>query len=118
MNLSPPLGEQRRGEQCPDSPELARRLEMVPSPGLIDVFYGSDGADGFFRLLIMLCGTKRDESMPSSCSLVTLDIEQDPFMPTVYRTALIITLEEFFGRVQIFGDTLTLAKYCQKELHQ
>jgi hypothetical protein len=36
-------------------------------------------------------------------------------MATVYRTGLIIALEEFFGRVQIFGDELTLAKYCQKE---
>jgi hypothetical protein len=44
-----------------------------------------------------------------------LDIAQDPFMATVYRTALIIALEEFFGRVQSFGDTLALAKYCQKE---
>jgi hypothetical protein len=34
-------------------------------------------------------------------------------MANVYRTGLIIALEEFFGRVQIFGDTLTLAKYCQ-----
>jgi hypothetical protein len=24
-------------------------------------------------------------------------------------------LEEFFGWVQIFGNALTLAKYCQKE---
>ena len=44
-----------------------------------------------------------------------LDIAQDPFMAVVYRTALIIALEEFFGCVQIFGDELTLAKYCQKE---
>jgi hypothetical protein len=36
-------------------------------------------------------------------------------MAAVYRTALIVALEEFFGRVQIFGDALTLAKYCQKE---
>jgi hypothetical protein len=28
---------------------------------------------------------------------------------------LIVALEEFFGRVQIFGNELTLAKYCQKE---
>jgi hypothetical protein len=35
-------------------------------------------------------------------------------MATFYRTALIVALEEFFGRVQIFGDMLTLAKYCQK----
>jgi hypothetical protein len=27
----------------------------------------------------------------------------------------LIRPEEFFGRVQIFGDTLTLAKYCAKE---
>jgi hypothetical protein len=36
-------------------------------------------------------------------------------MADVCRTGLIIALEEFFGRVQIFGDRLTLAKYCQKE---
>ena len=28
---------------------------------------------------------------------------------------MIVALEEFFGRVQIFGNELTLAKYCQKE---
>jgi hypothetical protein len=44
-----------------------------------------------------------------------LDIAQDPFMANVYRTALIVALEEFFGRAQIFGDDLTLAKYCAKE---
>jgi hypothetical protein len=38
-----------------------------------------------------------------------LDIAQDPFMATVYRTALIVALEEFFGA------DLALAKYCQKE---
>ena len=42
-------------------------------------------------------------------SFVMLDIAQDPFMATVYRTALIVALKEFFGRVQIFGDPLTLA---------
>jgi hypothetical protein len=50
-----------------------------------------------------------------SPSFVMLDIAQDPFMATVYRTGLIIALEEFFGRVRIFGSELTLAKYCQKE---
>jgi hypothetical protein len=49
-----------------------------------------------------------------STSYLTLDIGQDPFMAAVYRTALIIALEEFFGRVQIFSDELTLAKYCQE----
>jgi hypothetical protein len=50
-----------------------------------------------------------------STSYVVLDIGQDPFMAIVYRTGLIIALEEFFGRVQIFGSELTPAKYCQKE---
>jgi hypothetical protein len=36
-------------------------------------------------------------------------------MATVYWTALIIGLKECFGRVQIFGDLLTLAKCCQNE---
>jgi len=44
-----------------------------------------------------------------------LDVAQDPFIAAVHRTGLIIAFEEFFGRVQIFGDTLMLAKYCQKE---
>jgi hypothetical protein len=48
-------------------------------------------------------------------SHLMLDIAQDPFMAVVYRTALIIALEEFFGCVQIFGDELTPAKYGQKE---
>jgi hypothetical protein len=36
-------------------------------------------------------------------------------MAAVYGTALIVVLEEFFGRVQIFAKDLKLAKYCQKE---
>jgi hypothetical protein len=36
-------------------------------------------------------------------------------MANVLRTGLIIALEDFFGRVQVFGNELTLAKYCQKE---
>jgi hypothetical protein len=43
------------------------------------------------------------------------DIAQDPFMASVYRTALIVALEEFFGRVRVFRTGLALAKYCQKE---
>jgi hypothetical protein len=44
-----------------------------------------------------------------------LDMGLDSFMAIVYRTALIIALEEFFGGVQIFRNELTLAKYCAKE---
>jgi hypothetical protein len=43
-----------------------------------------------------------------------LDIAR-PVHGNVYRTALIVSLEDFFGRGQIFGDGLTLARYCQKE---
>jgi hypothetical protein len=31
------------------------------------------------------------------------------------RIALIVALEEFFGRVQIFGSELAFAKYCRNE---
>ena len=44
-----------------------------------------------------------------------LDTAQGAFMATAYRTALIVALEEFFGRVQVFGTDLALAKYCQEE---
>ena len=33
----------------------------------------------------------------------------------MHLTALIVALEEFFGRVQVFGTDLALVKYCQKE---
>jgi hypothetical protein len=39
-----------------------------------------------------------------------LDIAHESLMTTVYWTTLIVALEEFFGRVQIF----TLAKYYQQ----
>jgi hypothetical protein len=39
-----------------------------------------------------------------------LDIAHESLMATVYWTTLIVALEEFFGRVQIF----TLAKYYQQ----
>ena len=50
-----------------------------------------------------------------STSHIMLDTGQDSFMAIVYRTALILALEQLFGRVQIFGDELAFAKYCQKE---
>jgi hypothetical protein len=45
------------------------------------------------------------DSRNFAASQIMLDIAQDPF---IYRTALIVGLEEFFGRVQIFGDALAL----------
>jgi hypothetical protein len=44
---------------------------------------------------------------------VMLDVAPDPFMATGYLTALIVALEEFFGRVQVFGDELTLAHHWE-----
>jgi hypothetical protein len=45
-----------------------------------------------------------------------LDVVHDHlFMATVYWTALIIGLKDSFGRLQIFGDQLTLSKCCQNE---
>lgn len=44
-----------------------------------------------------------------------LDVAPDPFVAAVYRTGPIIALEELLGRVQVFGDAPTLAKYWQRE---
>jgi hypothetical protein len=40
----------------------------------------------------------------------TLEIAQESFTATVYRTALIVALEEFFDRVQIFHARQILPK--------
>lgn len=48
-------------------------------------------------------------------NLITLAHVQDILFAQINRTALIMTLETHFGRVQIFGDELAFAKYCQKE---
>jgi hypothetical protein len=47
--------------------------------------------------------------------LITLAHVQDILLAQINRTALIVALEIHFGRVQIFGDELAFAKYCQKE---
>jgi hypothetical protein len=44
-----------------------------------------------------------------------LETVQDSVVATFCRPALIVTLEDFFGRVQTLSNGLTLAKYCQKE---
>jgi len=48
-------------------------------------------------------------------SEVILDTAQNYLAASVNRLALIASLEELSTRVQIFGNELTLAKYCQKE---
>jgi hypothetical protein len=73
-----------------------------------------ESVPGGFQYSIVAIVPDRD-AKDFTPSLVLLDIADHPFMAAVYRTALIVALEEFFGRVQIFGDTLTLAKYCAKE---
>jgi len=44
------------------SPDGLRRW---PSRGLIDVFYGSDGSDGFFRFLSLKCEQPIDLHSPA-----------------------------------------------------
>jgi hypothetical protein len=46
---------------------------------------------------------------------VTLAVAQDSFLAQVNRQALIVSLEYLFGRVQIFGNALAFAKYCNKQ---
>jgi hypothetical protein len=41
-----------------------------------------------------------------------LDMAQDPFMAAVYRTGLIVALEEFFWSRATIWHTLAFAKYC------
>jgi hypothetical protein len=60
---------------------------------------------------VVSVGPLYGEQVPGVASLGSFP--QDPLMAAVYRTTLVVALEEFFGRVQIFGDELTLAKYCQ-----
>ena len=47
--------------------------------------------------------------------ILTQLFDSDQIMANAYRIALIVSLEDLLGRVQVFGDTLTLAKYCQRE---
>jgi hypothetical protein len=65
-----------------------------------------------YSVMVIVPSRDRDNF---AASHIMLDIAQDPFMASAYRIALIVSLEDFFGRVQLFGDGLTLAKYCQKE---
>jgi hypothetical protein len=45
--------------------------------------------------------------------VILVAADTDTTLATVYRMALVIALEEFFGCVQIFSTELALAKYCQ-----
>jgi hypothetical protein len=61
------------------------------------------------------CDRSRARRKDFAVYFVMLDIAQDSLMASAYQIALIVALEEFFGRVKIFGNELTLARYCQKE---
>ena len=92
-----------------DARENLAGIDVVSvSPLLVEQVLGG------FQYSIVVIVPDRD-GKDFTPSYVLLDVSDDPFMAAVYRTALIVALEEFFGRVQIFGDTLTLAKYCAKE---
>jgi hypothetical protein len=75
--------------------------------------YGEPAPGGAqYSVMVIVPSRDRDNF---AASHIMLDIAQDPFMASAYRIALIVSLEDFFGRVQVFGDGLTLAKYCQKK---
>jgi hypothetical protein len=57
----------------------------------------------------------KDASKDFAANVVRLGTTENPFLAEINRTALILSLEKPFGRVQIFGDELAFAKYCQKE---
>jgi hypothetical protein len=57
----------------------------------------------------------KDGGKDFAANIVTLGTIESPLLAQVNRTALIIALETYFGRVHIFGDELAFAKYCQKE---
>ena len=61
-----------------------------------------ESVSGGFQYSIVAIVPDRD-AKDFTPSLVLLDIADHPFMAAVYRTALIVALEEFFGRVQIGG---------------
>jgi hypothetical protein len=75
--------------------------------------YG-EPADHVLQFSVMVIVPSRDGDN-FAASQIMLDIAQDPFMANAYRIALIVSLEDFFGCVQVFGDGLTLARYCQKQ---
>jgi hypothetical protein len=108
-------------------------LDMLPNMRNVAAVIAKDASKNFAGVDVVSVGPLYGEQVPGGmqysvvaivperdgnnygCSQIMLDIAQDPFMATVYRTALVVALEEFFGCVQIFGDSLTLAKYCQRE---
>jgi hypothetical protein len=110
-----------------------RTLDMLPNMRDVAVVIAKDASENLAGVDVISVGPLYAELAPGgtqysvvvivperdgkeySCSHVVLDIGPDPFMAIVYRTGLIMAFEEFFGRVQSFGDALTLAKYCQKE---
>ena len=46
--------------------------------------------------------------------VILVAADTDSTLATIYRMALVIALEEFFGCVQTFSTELALAKYCQR----
>jgi hypothetical protein len=52
---------------------------------------------------------------PSSLGAASDAAPNEPMLAALYRRALVVAMEEFFGCVQIFGKELALAKYCQRK---
>jgi hypothetical protein len=76
------------------------------------IFADDVAGERYLQVYIVLPNRASDDFV---VHLITLAHLQDPLLAQVNRTALIMALEQLFGRVQIFGDELAFAEYCQKE---
>jgi hypothetical protein len=64
--------------------------------------YGEQADHGMQYAVMTIVPNRAGDNFEASH--IMLDIAQDPFMVNAYRIALIVSLEDFFGRVQVFGD--------------
>jgi hypothetical protein len=55
----------------------------------------------------------KDGGKTFAANVIMLSHVEEPWLGMVNRNALIVALEPCFARVQIFGDELAFAKYCQ-----
>jgi hypothetical protein len=76
--------------------------ENLAGVDVVSVPLWGELAPGGMQYSVFVIVPERDGKDYSS-SHIMLDVAQDPFMATVYRTALVVALEKFFGRVRIFG---------------
>jgi hypothetical protein len=74
------------------------------------LFVDEDDKCQFLHCYVVL---PKDGGKTFAANVVTLSHIEEPWFAKVNRQALIVCLEPLFARVQIFGDELAFAKYCQ-----